>query len=95
MHPLAGVRTSGTLVTVYGTGLATMQQCAACKRAVPTRFLRAGQLGHLPPAVAGYVSVEVSMNGQDYSSTACTLVPTACRFVPRAVVADRGRWFVA
>ena len=59
VHPLAGVRTGGTLVTVYGTGFLgdNAAMCRFANVAVPARFLRAGQLECISPlpAVAGYV----------------------------------------
>ena len=73
MHPVAGARGGGTLVTVYGAGFigTTATSCRFGEVAVPARLLTAGQLECTSPlpAVVGYVSVEVSTNGQDYSST--------------------------
>ena len=72
VHPVAGARGGGTLVTVYGAGFigTTATSCRFGEVAVPARLLTAGQLECTSPlpAVVGYVSVEVSTNGQDYSS---------------------------
>ena len=73
VHPVAGMRFGGTVVTVYGHGFLG-DYAASCRFAgvaVPARLLTAGQLECISPlpAVAGYVAVEVTMNGQDYSST--------------------------
>ena len=71
VHPVAGMRGGGTLVTVYGTGFLGDHeaQCRFALVAVPARILTHGQLECTSPlpAVAGYVAVEVTMNGQDYS----------------------------
>ena len=76
VHPVAGMRFGGTLVTVFGSGFLgdAAAMCRFGPVAVPARLLTLGHPGQLEcisplPAVAGYVSVEVSMNGQDYSST--------------------------
>ena len=64
LHPVAGMRGGGTLVTVYGSGfigdMATV--CRFGDVAVPARVLAVGQLECTSPvpAVVGYVAVEVS-----------------------------------
>ena len=72
VHPVAGMRFGGTLVTVYGTGFIgdASARCRFGGVAVAARLLTARQLECISPlpAVAGYVSVEVSFNGQDFSS---------------------------
>ena len=72
----AGMRFGGTLVTVFGSGFLgdAAAMCRFGPVAVPARLLTLGHPGQLEcisplPAVAGYVSVEVSFNGQDYSAT--------------------------
>ena len=73
VHPVAGMRFGGTLVTVYGSGFIgdAAARCRFADVAVVARLLTPKQLECLSPlpAVAGYVSVEVSFNGQDYSTT--------------------------
>ena len=73
VHPVAGVRGGGTLVTVFGSGFVgdAAMVCRFATVAVPARMLTPRQLECTSPlpAVAGYVAVEVSMNGQDYSAT--------------------------
>ena len=73
VHPVAGVRLGGTLVTVFGSGFVgdAATQCRFALVAVPARMLSPTQLECTSPlpAVAGYVPVEVSSNGQDYSTT--------------------------
>ena len=73
VHPVAGVRSGGTLVTLYGTGFVgdAAVQCRFASVAVPARLLAPGQLECISPlpAAAGYVSVEVSTNGHEHSAT--------------------------
>ena len=72
MHPVAGAR-GGTLVTVYGAGFIgdDGDELPLWRGGRAGASLTAGQLECTSPlpAVVGYVSVEVSTNGQDYSST--------------------------
>jgi hypothetical protein len=73
VYPVAGMRFGGTVVTVYGTGFIgdAAARCRFADVSVAARLLTAGQLECFSPlpAVAGYVPVEVSFNGQDYSTS--------------------------
>ena len=72
-HPEVGVNTGGTLVTLYGSGLvgAPSARCRFGEVAVPARLLSAGQLECTSPrpAAPGYVALEVSTNGRDFSAS--------------------------
>ena len=71
--PMVGVDTGGTLVTLYGSGLvgAPSARCRFGEVAVPARLLSAGQLECTSPRPAspGYVALEVSTNGRDFSAS--------------------------
>ena len=71
--PKVGVDTGGTLVTLYGSGLvgAPSARCRFGEVAVPARLLSAGQLECTSPrpAAPGYVALEVSTNGRDFSAS--------------------------
>ena len=73
VHPVLGLRSGGTLVTLYGSGLveASASRCRFAEVAVPARLLSAGQLECTAPlpASSGYVALEVSTNGRDFSSS--------------------------
>ena len=73
VHPVLGLRTGGTLVTLYGSGLvgAPSARCRFGEVAVPARLLSAGQLECTSPrpAAPGYVALEVSTNGRDFSGS--------------------------
>jgi hypothetical protein len=73
VHPVLGLRTGGTLVTLYGSGLvgAPSARCRFGEVAVPARLLSAGQLECTSPrpAAPGYVALEVSTNGRDFSAS--------------------------
>jgi hypothetical protein len=72
VHPSAGARGGGTAVRVYGAGFAgaSSATCRFAGASVPAVLLSPGALECVSPAPAapGYASVEVSMNGQDYSA---------------------------
>ena len=73
VHPVLGAREGGTLLTLYGTGFldTTTTRCRFALVDVPARLLAPGQLEcRTPmPATSGYVMLEVSTNGQDFSSS--------------------------
>ena len=89
IHPVLGLRSGGTLITLYGTGFidTASTRCRFAENLfVPARLLAPGQLecSSPVPVSSGYVSLEVSTNAQDVSSSGVHfeyLQPVAVRAV--------------
>ena len=76
MHPVAGMRDGGTLVTLYGSGFVGSGdvRCSFGLVVVTARLLDAYSVECVSPSAAllGYVPLEVSTNGKDFSTSGWT-----------------------
>ena len=76
IRPIAGVRDGGTLVTLYGSGFVGSGdvRCSFGLVVVTARLLDAYSVECVSPSAAllGYVPLEVSTNGKDFSTSGWT-----------------------